>query len=209
VARVWHDPAKSATYGLKARRKTDRRNREIPMKSDPSILICGVEHLNYLHLRRNPTHMISLLADEAAIETPDGITPDRHLKIRVDDIPGPEEGRIHPDRPHVDELIRFVESWNGSGTLLVHCFMGISRSAAAAYITLCRFNDHGMEETIARTMRMIGAHIQPNPLLVHHGDEALKRAGRMVRAVEELGRGSGINQNGFVEVPLWHGAGGK
>ncbi|MFP3944073.1 MAG: tyrosine phosphatase family protein [Alphaproteobacteria bacterium] len=176
------------------------------MKSDAPILICGVDHLNYLHLRRKPTHMISLLADEALAKTPDGLPPERHLKLHVDDIPGPEEGKIHPDRPHVDDLIRFVDRWNGSGPLLVHCFMGISRSAAAAYITLCHFNDHGLERSIARAMRKIGAHLQPNPLLVQHGDEALKRAGRMVRAVEELGRGSGINQNGFAEVPLRHRA---
>ncbi|MFW6027221.1 MAG: tyrosine phosphatase family protein [bacterium] len=179
------------------------------MTADASILICGVDHIDYLHLRRKPTHMISLLADEAAVETPDGLAPDRHLRICVDDIPAPEDGRIHPDRPHVEDLIRFVDRWNGSGTLLVHCFMGISRSAAAAYITLCRYNEHGLEESIARAMRRIGTHLQPNPLLVHHGDEALKRAGRMIRAVEKLGRGSGINENGFVEVPLVHRADGR
>lgn len=179
------------------------------MTSDASILICGVDHLHYLHLRRKPTHMISLLADEAAVETPADLVPDHHLKICVDDIPAPEEGKIHPDRPHVEDLIRFVDRWNGSGPLLVHCFMGISRSAAAAYITLCRFNEHGVEEAIARAMRKVGAHLQPNPLLVRHGDDALKRAGRMIRAVEALGRGSGVNENGFVEVPLRHPAYGR
>lgn len=173
---------------------------------DASILICGVEHLSYLTLRRKPTHMISLLANEIMVETPDGLSPERHLKIHVNDIPGPEDGKVHPDRPHVDELIRFVEGWNGTGPLLVHCFMGISRSAAAAYITLCRFNEDGLEGAIARAMRRTGAHLQPNPLLVRHGDDALKRDGRMVRAVEALGRGSGLNERGFVELPLRHRA---
>lgn len=174
----------------------------MPNMSHASLLICGLDQLDYLHLRRRPTHIISLLAEEAMVETPASLAPERHLHLHVNDIAGPEDGKVHPERRHVDQLIGFVEGWNGSGTLLVHCYAGISRSAAAAYITLCRFNEPGLEEQIARAMRGLGAHLQPNPLLVRHGDEALQRAGRMVRAVESLGRGSGLNERGYVEVPL-------
>jgi predicted protein tyrosine phosphatase len=102
----------------------------------------------------------------------------------------------------VDALLDFIGRWNGHGTLLIHCYAGISRSAAAAYITQCRFNPHGTEGELARALRRAGAHLQPNPLLVRHGDEALSRAGRMMRAVEVLGPGTGINETGMVEVPL-------
>lgn len=167
-----------------------------------TILIASLEQVAYAVARRGPTHMISLLTEAHMIDTPAPLTPERHLKMTLDDIAAPDPDKVTPARPHVDALLDFINGWNGQGTLLIHCYAGISRSAAAAYITQCRFNPHGTEEELARALRRAGAHLQPNPLLVRHGDDALSRAGRMMRAVDALGLGSGINETGMVEVPL-------
>lgn len=167
-----------------------------------TILITSLEQVVYALARRAPTHMVSLLTEAHMIDTPPPLTPEQHLKVALDDIAEPELDRVTPARCHVDALLDFVGRWNGQGTLLIHCYAGVSRSAAAAYITQCRFNPHGTEEELARALRRAGGHLQPNPLLVRHGDEALARAGRMMRAVEALGPGSGINETGMVEVPL-------
>lgn len=167
-----------------------------------TILITSLERMVYALARREPTHMISLLTEAHMIGTPRPLAPDRHLKMAIDDIAAPEPDRVTPARAHVDALLDFIDRWNGDGLLLIHCYAGISRSAAAAYITQCHFNPHGTEERLARVLRRAGGHLQPNPLLVRHGDEALARGGRMTRAVEALGPGTGINETGMVEVPL-------
>ena len=46
-------------------------------------------------------------------------------------------------------MIRFVETWDGQTPMLIHCWAGISRSTASAFITACLHNPDADEEEIA------------------------------------------------------------
>jgi predicted protein tyrosine phosphatase len=73
--------------------------------------------------------------------------------------------------------------------MVVHCWAGISRSTAAAFISLCTINPDAPEELIARRLREASPTAYPNRLMVRLADEALSRRGRMIAAVERIGRG--------------------
>jgi predicted protein tyrosine phosphatase len=149
-----------------------------------------------------PSHLVTLLSPEHMIETPVGIDPARHLRLAVNDVAEAWGAEIPPEPHHVDKLLAFGRGWSGDAPMLIHCWAGISRSMAAAYILLCDRLGPGQEEKIALRMRAIAPHAFPNPLLVKHADEALARKGRMIEAVRAIGRGDIVPEGRCVELPL-------
>ena len=99
------------------------------------------------------------------------------------------DGYTHPAEEHVHDLIRFVQGWNRSAPIVMHCYAGISRSTAGAFIAACALNPRRDELTIARAIRGSSATAMPNPMLVGHADRILGRNGRMIAAVDALGPG--------------------
>ena len=73
--------------------------------------------------------------------------------------------------------------------MVVHCWAGISRSTAAAFAALCAINPGVDEELIARRLREASPTAYPNRLMIRLADAALGRRGRMVEAIEGIGRG--------------------
>jgi predicted protein tyrosine phosphatase len=135
------------------------------------------------------SHLVTLINGETAIPTPSGIGPERHLRLSMNDICEPQPGLVLPCETHVCDLINFARSWDRQAPLLIHCWAGISRSTAAAFISLCALNPEGAERDLAWALRCASPTAYPNRLLVLLADEALARSGRMVTAVEEIGRG--------------------
>jgi predicted protein tyrosine phosphatase len=126
---------------------------------------------------------------ETMPETPPSITAGNHLKLAINDISEPQDGLIHPRPDHVDTLVRFALHWNRQGPLVIHCWAGISRSTAAAFITLCALNPNTPEHLLARHLREASATASPNRLLIRLADARLQRCGRMVTAIEQIGPG--------------------
>jgi predicted protein tyrosine phosphatase len=135
------------------------------------------------------SHLVTLINGETAIPTPPGIGPERHLRLSMNDICEPQPGLVLPCQTHVSELIRFARNWDRQAPLLIHCWAGISRSTAAAFISLCALNPEGAERDLAWALRRASPTAYPNRLLVALADEVLNRNGRMIAAVEEIGRG--------------------
>jgi predicted protein tyrosine phosphatase len=154
-----------------------------------------------IHLYR-PSHLVTLLSPEHMIETPDGFDPARHLRLSVNDVAEAWGADMPPEPHHVDKLLTFGRTWNADAPMLVHCWAGISRSMAAAYILLNDRMGPGFEEKIARRMRALAPHAFPNPLLVSYADKALSREGRMIEAVRAIGRGDIVPEGRCVELPL-------
>jgi predicted protein tyrosine phosphatase len=71
----------------------------------------------------------------------------------------------------------------------VHCYAGISRSTAGAFITACALNPKRSEESIARAIRSFSPTAQPNIRLVSLADDILRRGGRMTDAIRAIGPG--------------------
>jgi predicted protein tyrosine phosphatase len=71
----------------------------------------------------------------------------------------------------------------------VHCWAGISRSTASAYVALCMARPAADEEGLAWELRAAAPSATPNRLIVSLCDDLLGRHGRMTRAVAAIGRG--------------------
>jgi predicted protein tyrosine phosphatase len=123
------------------------------------------------------------------VQRPETIVEANHLILGMDDIAVPMDGYTHPAEEHVHDLIGFVQRWERRAPIVMHCYAGISRSTAGAFITACALNPNRDEAKIARLIRDSSATASPNLMLVSHADRILGRKGRMVRAVEALGPG--------------------
>lgn len=148
-----------------------------------------------------PSHLVTLLGPEFMISTPDGIAAERHLKITVNDIVEASAGELPPSETHVRALLDFSRQWNAEAPMLIHCWAGISRSMAATFTILCD-RMPGEEHRIARTMRRLAPHADPNRLFVRIADDVLGRSGRLVDAIEAIGRGKLALEGRTVMFPL-------
>jgi predicted protein tyrosine phosphatase len=147
------------------------------------------------------SHLVTLINGETLIDTPPGIGPERHLRLAMNDICEPQPGLVLPCDTHVADLINFAREWDRQAPLLIHCWAGISRSTAAAFITLCALNPHVEELMVARALRRASPTAYPNRLLVALADEALARDGRMITAIEDIGRGKIVEEAQVFALP--------
>ena len=152
-----------------------------------SIIVCGLADVPDLIALRRPSHLVTLLDPASMIETPAGLAADRHLKLAVNDIADPMEGLILPDESVVVRLLAFSRDWDETQPMLVHCWAGISRSTASAFVLACERSPDAPEAEIARAMRRAAAHASPNRRIVALADDILGRRGRMVDAVAAMG----------------------
>jgi predicted protein tyrosine phosphatase len=102
------------------------------------------------------------------------------------DIAEPKPDLVAPDRQTMASLIDFGRL--RQRPILIHCWAGISRSSAAAYVLACDCNV-GYEREIADELRRRGPCVTPNRLMVKLADDLLGRNGRMIAAIERIGRG--------------------
>jgi predicted protein tyrosine phosphatase len=151
------------------------------------IHVCSLARLHATVEETRAQHVVTLLKQIHLIAQPLPIPAGNHLHVGVDDIAKPIDGHIHPAEEHVDRLIDFVQRWDRSAPLVVHCFAGISRSTAAAFITACALRPERDEAGIAQAIRTSSPTASPNRLLVEIADRQLDRGGRMVAAVEKIG----------------------
>jgi predicted protein tyrosine phosphatase len=166
------------------------------------ILVTPLSAVEDTIRRYRPSHMVTLLSPEHMIETPAGIETARHLRLGVNDVSEVEAADMPPSEHHVAQLIAFAREWAADAPLLVHCWAGISRSTAAAYIVMCDRLGPGSETEIAQTLRLRAPHAYPNSLMVSLADRALGREGRMKHAINLIGRGSIVAEGTCVELPL-------
>ncbi|MGO9399843.1 MAG: tyrosine phosphatase family protein [Xanthobacteraceae bacterium] len=153
------------------------------------IHVCSLARLHATVEDTGARHVVSLLADEDRIERPSAIVEENHLWLRLHDISSPLDGYIIPDEEHVADLLSFVRRWDRRTPLVVHCYAGISRSTASAFAAVCALNPHRDEINIARTLRRASPTATPNIRIISLADRLLSRDGRMIAAIETIGRG--------------------
>ncbi len=156
---------------------------------DHRIHVCSLAALDTVVEQTHATHVISAINPWSIPDTPTRIDPTNHLKIAMNDIVEPQPGLVEPASDHIEDLLSFVDRWNGGGTLVIHCLAGISRSSAAAFITLCRLNEQTDEHVIATALRQASSTATPNSRMVALADRKMHRCGRMTKAVSTIGRG--------------------
>ena len=158
----------------------------MPSQQPVRIHVCGLRHVPETIVRTGARHLVSVIDAEFLPHTPSAIRRDRHLKLDMHDITEAQPGMVLPASQHVAKLLDFVESWDGQTPILMHCFAGISRSTAAAFVALCALSPHLHEDSIARALRQSSDTAVPNRLFVSLADDVLRRDGRMVAALNRM-----------------------
>ena len=134
--------------------------------------------------------LITLINVNTVVERPAEVAAERHLFLGMNDIVAELDGMVAPAETHLNELLAFGARWDRQTPLAIHCWAGISRSTAAAYILAFAINPDLDEAALANELRRRAPSATPNARLVALADEKLGRGGRMVAAIKAIGRGA-------------------
>jgi predicted protein tyrosine phosphatase len=168
----------------------------------PHIVVSSLARIHETADAHDASHMVTLINRDTPVERPARIKADNHLFLGMNDIVEPLAGMIPPAREHVENLLAFVGDWDRARPILIHCFAGISRSTAAAYITALALNPELEEQRLAALLRERAPSATPNIRLVGIADDMLGRNGRMTRAIERIGRGTDAYEGVPFVLPL-------
>jgi predicted protein tyrosine phosphatase len=145
--------------------------------------------------------LLTLLSPNHPATEWSGVACGRHLRLAFHDIVEPVAGLIPPDRPTVEAILDFGCDRGDGRAMLIHCWAGISRSSAAAFMIACDGNP-GHERAIADELRRRAPFATPNRLMVQLADDVLERGGRMVEAIDRIGRGAEAFEGTPYRLPL-------
>lgn len=161
----------------------------------PAVHVCSLARIADTVAATRASHLVSLINLNTPVERPQSIVAENHLFIGINDIIEPQEGMVLAGEEHVSQLIDFAGAWQRKRPMVIHCFAGISRSTAAAYITLCATRPDRDELEIAQRLRAASTIATPNIHLVALADDILDRRGRMIDAIASIGRGVEATEN--------------
>lgn len=155
------------------------------------IVVCPLDRIAEVAVRHRAREMVTLMAAGQDFHRPGVIDAGRHLKLEMNDISFSGSGKlVGPQEEHVGRLIGFVREWNRELPLLIHCWMGISRSPAAAVIAALALYPEQDERALAARLREASPHATPNARLIAIADRLLERQGRLISAISGIGRGA-------------------
>ncbi len=158
------------------------------LRQSASIQVCALRHVSEMVRQTSARHLVSAVNADFIPETPTTISRDRHLKLDMNDIVEAQPELILPNKEHVAKLLDFVRSWDKQAPILIHCYAGLSRSTAAAFISLCALNPRIPENAIALALRRSSDTATPNQLFVALADKVMRREGRMIAALNSMGQ---------------------
>ena len=157
------------------------------LRQSATVHVCALRHVPEMVKHIGARHLISAINAYFLPETPTAISGDRHLKLDTNDIVEAQPDLVLPNTGHVGKLLDFVRSWDKQTPILIHCYAGLSRSTAAAFIALCALNPRTPEDAIAHALRRSSDTATPNRLFVALADKAMRREGRMIAALDSMG----------------------
>ncbi|RBP00923.1 putative protein tyrosine phosphatase [Roseiarcus fermentans] len=152
------------------------------------IIVSSLRQVEAVMARYAPVRSLSLLAPWQTIIFETDRMPRDRVVLAFNDVAASGPGLVAPDEATVAAIVEFGRRCRSNDVSLVHCWMGVSRSPAAAYIIACE-RAPGEERAIAEDLRRRSPTAAPNRLLVALADDYLARGGRMVDAVDGIGRG--------------------
>ncbi len=154
-----------------------------------TFAICPLRLIEETIAASGATRLISVVNPHLMPPTPTRIDPALHLRLPITDAM-PERGEgPHPARHHIERLMEFTLAWPRDAPILIHCFSGLNRSPAAAYIMLAALNPNVPETLIAYRLRAASETASPNRIMVGIADLVLQRHGFLSSAIELIGPG--------------------
>jgi predicted protein tyrosine phosphatase len=160
------------------------------------IVVCSLRASQEQVARSGATKAISILSPGSDFPVFETLSEQNHLQLSFNDVAAALPGMTTPGAHDMQKLLSFLKTWDKQAPLLIHCWAGVSRSTAAAYIATCLLQPKCDETELARRLREASPSATPNPMLVALADEALGREGRMKRAIDDIGRGADAFEGG-------------
>jgi predicted protein tyrosine phosphatase len=154
-----------------------------------TIIVSSLSRAPDVAREHKVSHVVSLLDPGTAFPIISGLPEERRLRLSLHDVEEEADGLDVCGHPHMDQIIAFVRAWDAQAPILIHCYAGLSRSTATAFITACARNPDADEVEIAQTLRKSSSTASPNRRFIALADAALGRQGRMSHAIEAIGRG--------------------
>ena len=154
------------------------------------IHVCSLAALPSTVEATGARHILTVMGNISKVLRPASVLEENHLMISMDDINEPAEGFVAPSSEHVATALAFIRKWDRAAPMVIHCYAGISRSTASAFMAVCALNPNRDELSIAKQIRVASPSAYPNRLIVAHADKALGRNGRMLDALDQIGPGS-------------------
>ena len=155
------------------------------MPEAPRIVVTPEHELDAVCSREDPERIVSFGSPERPPARP--ASPAPWCAILFHDIPEPRDGMQAATAEDIDALLAQATLWTGRRPLVLQCWMGISRSTAAALAVLCA---RGVVPGDAADMlREASPEATPNPHVVALADRRLALGGRLIAAVQRIGRG--------------------
>ncbi|WP_105437248.1 tyrosine phosphatase family protein [Neorhizobium sp. T25_13] len=168
-----------------------------------AIVVCPLSSIAETAVRHKAREMVSLIAESQDFHRPGVISAERHLKLAMNDIGfAGTGGLIAPSEAHVESLIGFVRDWDQAAPIVIHCWMGVSRSPAAAVIAVLSLHPEEDDFALAARLRSVAPHATPNTRLIEIGDRLLARNGRLIAAIKGIGRGAETDGRASFILPL-------
>ena len=146
------------------------------------IWVSSLERVHQTALKAKPRSAVSLLSPGDVFPTIEGLEDDEHHRLHLHDIREEIDGQVAPSDLHIESLVTFLKGWRPDDSLLIHCWAGISRSTATAYIAACLHNPEADESVIAEEIGRASPTAYPNTRIVRLADDMLNRGGRMADA---------------------------
>ena len=164
--------------------------------------VCSLSKLNETVTATGAKSVVTLINAEMDVPTPEGVPPDRHLFLAFNDIVEQVAALTPPNEQHVEDLLAFVRGWDRRAPLVIHCWAGISRSTAGAYVAACALNPDADEFRLASALRETAPSATPNARIIAMADKLLGRDGRMIDAIRGIGRGANAFEGTPFVMPL-------
>lgn len=172
----------------------------------PRLHVCSLARLAETVATSGASHVATLINAGTPVVRPASIAVENHLFLGFNDIVEPMAGLIPVGEAEILRLFDFVDAWDRERPMVVHCWAGISRSTAGAFVVACRLMPDRDEADIADELRRKSPSATPNLRLVRIADGLMGRQGRMVSAIEAIGRGRDAYEGVPFVLPIEQGA---
>lgn len=152
-----------------------------------TLIVCPLHDFAAVIQKTSPARIVSLLSP--GHPEPEHLPNVPRLRLNFHDIVEPQDGLIPPSEEMIRALLDFGAAWAEPGPMVVHCWMGISRSPAAALVLASACDPSLDERELAELLRAKSPMATPNSGIIAIADKLLGRGGRLKAAVESIGRG--------------------
>ena len=160
------------------------------------IIVCSLSDFSYVCDNIKPSHAISVIDPGFEPSTPQGV--ENHLKLGFDDIINIDDQgplyRVPGKNSHIDQklfnekdalsIVNFINTWNNTKPIVIHCWCGVSRSMATATYIMCKLDDSNIDRNV-RYIRSIAPHANPNTLMLYLFDKLLKTNNKISKSFKK------------------------